>query len=353
MTRAPLANVVYWYGRDEMPKDGGGLRAIAWYEALTSLGYSTQIYPLRSVGSGVDNMSSLRRLKKQLIPMPLEQPLGTLPDADLNVITVPSVFGAASRSLPSHSLIFDWMDLWSVNARTMGTSSLLSTLGGILQSFYWSFRQRSLARRPLLNIFAGHSDKFAVGLNDHSPSYWIPTPITATSRAIKGLPGDRFKVGFIGNFSYTPNVMSLRSFFSRYTPQISASNIEILVAGLGSEVVRTWNVPAKVLGPVESLSEFYEGIDAALVPIDHGGGIKAKAVEAMAHGVPVFGTRHVISGFAPEWAQYITPVDRLFGDSVKLGPVPSKVDFDRQFSQAAFTAAVRSVLVASGKLTNQ
>ncbi|BCW11831.1 hypothetical protein NtRootA4_28940 [Arthrobacter sp. NtRootA4] len=104
------------------------------------------------------------------------------------------------------------------------------------------------------------------------------------------------------------------------------------------------------MGRVDSLPEFYGSIDAAIVPIDHGGGIKAKAVEAMAHGIPLFGTPHVVSGFDPEWADYIAPVDRLFDMPAKLPPSPARTRFDRQFSQDAFTNVIKRMLIDSGKL---
>lgn len=351
MTASPQANLVYWYSHDDMPRDGGGLRAIAWHEALTELGFKTTIHPLRRVGSGVENLGVLRRVKKKLIPMPIEQQLGTLPPAHLNVITVPSVFGAAARTLPIESLVFDWMDLWSVNALTMGNSSLLSRPGGMLQSVYWSLRQRSLAKRPLVNTFAGFRDRSAVGLPDSG--YWIPTPITAVRRDSFTFPKRPARIGFIGNFSYHPNAMSLRKFFNQYGEKIQSSGLEVVIAGFGSEVVRGWNVPATVVGPVESLSDFYHSIDAAIVPIDHGGGIKAKAIEAMAHGVPVFGTRHVRSGFDPRWASYITPLEKLFIGDDEVPPVPPISEFESQFSQHAFTNTVKYVLADSGKLKKQ
>lgn len=333
-----------------MPEDGGGLRAIAWYKALNELGFETTIHPLRSVGSGVQNLSYLRSIKKALVPMPLEARLDGLTSAELNVITVPSVFRSAARNLPPASLVFDWMDLWSVNARTMGQSSLISRPGGLIQSSFWSSRQRTLVRRPMANTFAGFNDRSSMGSGMHGPSYWIPTPISATTLARKVPSTCRTRVGFIGNFAYPPNVMSLRSFFSKFNSNILDRQIEVVVAGFGSEIVRQWNVPATVVGPVESLSDFYSSIDAAIVPIDHGGGIKAKAVEAMAHGVPIFGTSHVSSGFAPDWARYISPLEELFVNPTIFPPSPPRGEFEGQFSQTAFTTAVRQMLVSAGKL---
>lgn len=333
-----------------MPEDGGGLRAIAWYKALNELGFETTIHPLRSVGSGVQNLSYLRSLKKALVPMPLEARLDGLTSAELNVITVPSVFRSAARTLPQSSLVFDWMDLWSVNARTMGQSSLVSRPGGLIQSSFWSSRQRTLVRLPMANTFAGFDDRSSMGSGMDGHSYWIPTPINATTSTRKVPSAGKTRVGFIGNFAYPPNVMSLRSFFAEFNYNILDRQVEVVVAGFGSEIVKQWKVPATVIGHVESLSDFYSSIDAAIVPIDHGGGIKAKAVEAMAHGVPIFGTSHVSSGFAPEWAPYISRIENLFVDPIIFPSSPSRAEFENQFSQMAFTNTVRQMLVSAGKL---
>jgi glycosyltransferase involved in cell wall biosynthesis len=90
--------------------------------------------------------------------------------------------------------------------------------------------------------------------------------------------------------------------------------------------------------------EFYRQIDAAIVPIAHGGGIKTKAVEAMAHGVPVFGTPHVASGFSPEWTRYIGEIEQLLEFDTQFPPVPLRSRFDEQFSQSAFELAVKETL---------
>lgn len=338
------ANIVYWYGKQDMPKDGGGLRALAWYEALTQLGFETQLCPLRPAPSTVPRDGVLRRIKKRLIPMPLKASLPYIPDAEVNVVTVPAVFDSAASRIDTGTLIFDWMDLWSVNSRTMGRSSWMSRPGGLVQSAYWVARERNLVKKPAANVYAGYEDKVTGSAGDSSPSYWIPTPITAsTSHKPKAAPTG-LRVGFIANFAYPPNIMSLRDFFKRYGESFRSRGIEIVVAGFGSEAVRSWGVDATVLGRVESLSEFYLGIDAAIVPIDHGGGIKAKAVEAIAHGVPVFGTPHVARGFSPDWAAYIGDIASLVSDAPAFPLVPAPSVFDDQFSQAAFNHAVKEVL---------
>ncbi|MFE5835282.1 glycosyltransferase family 4 protein [Arthrobacter sp. NPDC056493] len=340
----PTANIVYWYGLKDMPRDGGGLRAIAWNDALTELGFKTSVHALRSVALGPSSKNLLRAIKKQLIPMPLASSLPLMAPADLNVVTVPAVFSSAVSMLDQSSLVFDWMDLWSVNALTMGRSSWMSRPGGIIQSKVWARRQRALVTRPAANIFAGYEDHESTEVTGSAPGFWIPTPISAAQRAWPQPTRAVRRVGFIGNFVYPPNVMSLKDFFDKYGRIFLDKGIEIYVAGFGSEVVTTWGVNATVLGKVESLAAFYGSIDAVIVPIDHGGGIKAKAVEAMAYGIPVYGTSHVASGFSPEWRRFIGDIDDLLRTGAITIPTPSKQEFSTIFSQAAFTAAVARVV---------
>lgn len=344
------ANVIYWYGLEDMPKDGGGLRALAWYEALTQLGFDTQLCPLRPAPIAVPRDGVLRSIKKRLIPMPLKASLPKMSVAEVNVVTVPAVFDSAASTLDTGTLIFDWMDLWSVNSRTMGKSSWLSRPGGWLQSVCWVARERNLVKRPVANVYAGYEDKVTGSVEGSAPGYWVPTPITAIPLPKAASVSRRLRVGFIANFAYQPNIMSLRRFFKRYGETFRSRGIEVVVAGFGSEDVRTWGVDATVLGRIESLSEFYRCIDAALVPIDHGGGIKAKAVEAIAHGVPVFGTRHVASGFAPEWSAYIGDIGSLLSDPPAFPPVPTSTLFEKQFSQAAFTRAVKNIFSETDRI---
>jgi glycosyltransferase involved in cell wall biosynthesis len=340
----PTANIVYWYGLKDMPRDGGGLRAIAWNDALTQLGFETSVHALRPAASGPSSRNLLRTIKKQLIPMPLASSLPSMAPADLNVVTVPAVFSSAASVFQRSSLVFDWMDLWSVNALTMGQSSWISRPGGIIQSKMWARRERALVAEPAVNIFAGFEDVESTKANGSAPSFWIPTPISASSPALPPVARAVRRAGFIGNFAYPPNVMSLKRFFDEYENAFSDRGIEIYVAGFGSEVVRTWGVKATVVGKVDSLEAFYGSIDAAIVPIDHGGGIKAKAVEAMAYGVPVYGTSHVANGFSPEWRPFIGDIDDLLRAGPITVPAPSKHEFSTMFSQAAFTAAVARVV---------
>lgn len=337
---------MYWYDRVDIPRDGGGLRVFAWEEALTSLGYTVNIHGLNARGPTEKPQPSFRtRVKRTLAPMPLSRSLPPLPAADLSVIAVPVVFAAAARGIRKEELIFDWMDLWSVNSRTMGASSRLSLLGGMTQSAIWRHRELQLPSRARFNTVAGYGDLETIGMN--ASAEWLPTP-TESFASHDRRQGPVARVGFLGNLGYEPNEMSLRKFFRDFGHLLTANKVEIVVAGFGSERVRTWGVPATVLGALDNLDRFYENIDAVIVPIDHGGGIKVKAVEALARGLPVYGTDHVRSGFSPDYGACIRNLEELFGSEPPFQPrpmpAPNRSQLISRFSQGAFTSSVDEIL---------
>lgn len=75
----------------------------------------------------------------------------------------------------------------------------------------------------------------------------------------------------------------------------------LVVAGGLSTLLNTEKCSTSVesIGVVQNLSDFYEKIGAALVPVRFGGGIKIKAIESLAHGLPIFSTTHGVEGLPP------------------------------------------------------
>lgn len=342
------ANIVYWYGLSEMPRDGGGLRALAWHNALRQLGYEASIHALRTTDPQTATPSRLRGFKKRVIPMPLQGRLPKLPAADLNVITVPSVFASASRSLDQSTLLFDWMDLWSVNARTMAQSSPSLRPGGLAQSLWWKLLESRLPSKPAGNAFAGHHDFLSLDRSRTVPSAWLPTPVEWPGSSVRTPPKKPRRIGFLGNMNYPPNVMSLKQFLRSYADRFGPTGMELVVAGYGSEVVKSWTSQATVLGAVDDVADFYSAVDAVIVPIDHGGGIKVKALEAMVYGVPVYGTEHVRSGFDQSFWQYIGDVDELMNDGSRTVEVAPLRAMHSRFSESSFTDSVADLLRRSG-----
>lgn len=338
------AKIIFWYDGDKMRLDGGGQRIRAWQQALTTLGYENEVLGLWTIGGGVSRGARLSAAKRAFVPMPFTRKMpDRATDADLVVATVPAVFGDAVDRVPRSQLILDWMDLWSVNARNVGDAKRLSTPGGRAQSRLWARREKSLVAQSGSNVFAGYDDYEHLREAAGGRAAWVPNPVPPQPSVRKS--GPIRTVGFIGNLDYAPNRVSLREFLEEYTPYLTKNQIELRIAGFGSDIVRTWGFPATVLGKIDSVDDFYAQIDAAVVPIRHGGGIKVKAVEALSFDLPVFGTPHVQSGLSPEIRPLILPLEMLKNPSGVLVPQQeAQAAVRARFSQDAFTESVEREL---------
>ncbi|MBA5779315.1 glycosyltransferase [Stappia sp. F7233] len=108
--------------------------------------------------------------------------------------------------------------------------------------------------------------------------------------------------GIIGSAA-KPNIDG----FEFYKTQIL--NLEqVVIAGALSSNIGKVGYSSKnisLLGVVRNVVEFYKKVDISLAPVRFGGGLKIKAIEAIAHGKPVFGTKHSLSGF-PEGIEQVS-----------------------------------------------
>jgi glycosyltransferase involved in cell wall biosynthesis len=143
--------------------------------------------------------------------------------------------------------------------------------------------------------------------------------------------------------------MSLKKFLKKNKRRIAEAGIELVVAGYGSDGIPEWGRQGVTIsGPVDRVADFYSSVDAALVPIYHGGGIKVKAVEAMAHGIPVYGTKHVREGFHEDFWTYIGDIDDLVADSSTAVPVAPVAQVASRFSSGRFCESVEELLSEAG-----
>jgi glycosyltransferase involved in cell wall biosynthesis len=99
---------------------------------------------------------------------------------------------------------------------------------------------------------------------------------------------------FIGNFQHAPNRDALSWLVSEIWPRVreKVADAELHVAGpeIPSFAGAHEAAGVKALGFVESIDAFYDEAAMALVPYRFGGGVKIKAIEAMARGCPVVAT---------------------------------------------------------------
>ncbi|MDR3607100.1 MAG: glycosyltransferase family 4 protein [Oligoflexia bacterium] len=108
-------------------------------------------------------------------------------------------------------------------------------------------------------------------------------------------------LGFVGRLDWLPNRQGLEWFLSKVWAQVAEKRPELTlkVAGSGdaSWLERYRQLPRlEILGPVASVDSFYEGIDAAIVPLFFGSGTRVKAIEASRFAVPCISTSLGVEG---------------------------------------------------------
>ena len=278
--------------------DGGGRRVAAFRRALDSLG----AVRLVAVGPGeaaTDQVlrSPIHRAKRRLLPVPLRAPvertLAKQPCVGPTLSLVPS---AHHWSLEGGPTWLDFPDLWSGIARNQSrTVDPISATFNRAHASIWAKREAAEARQSDVASAASWSDRDRLGAD----VVWLPTPVTDRFNTARRPSAPVLRTcGMIANFDYPPNRDAYRRLVAEWLPQLIPTFERVVVAGFGSDALpRSPHID--IQGPIASVDSFYRDVDAVLAPIERGGGMKVKVVEAMMHGVPVIATDHSTDGLPP------------------------------------------------------
>jgi glycosyltransferase involved in cell wall biosynthesis len=136
------------------------------------------------------------------------------------------------------------------------------------------------------------------------------------------------RLGFLGAHN-SVNVVNLRRFlsiFSRYAVLYNLP-VEVIVAGNVCVGIADDYPFVKKLGFLADAAEFYNMIDAVVIPLEFSTGIKIKAAEALAWQVPVLATRDAFDGFRAYHCTQEAPTIHALCEmivSVAYGEIPPK-----------------------------
>jgi Glycosyl transferases group 1 len=279
--------------------DGGGRRVAAFRRALEGVG-SVRVVAVGPKGPEGDARalhSPLHRAKRRLLPVPLRGPvertLGRPPCVGPTLSLVPS---ANNWSLQCEPSWLDFADLWSDIARNQArTVDPISASFNRAHAKLWASRESAEGREADVTSVASWADRHRLGGN----AVWLPTPVADRFNAARRTPPDGPRTcGMIANFEYPPNRDAYQRLVTEWLPLLRPTFDRIIVAGFGSDALpRSPHVD--ILGPVSSVEPFYRNVDAVVAPMERGGGMKVKVVEAMMHGVPVIATGHSTEGLPP------------------------------------------------------
>jgi hypothetical protein len=279
--------------------DGGGRRVAAFRRALESVG-AVRLVAVGPNGPGADAHvlhSPIHRVKRRLLPVPLRGPVErTLRKQPCTGPTLSLVPSAHHWSLGCGPTWLDFPDLWSDMARNHArTVDPFSATFNRAHAKIWANREARESRLSAVMSAASWADRNRLGAD----AVWLPTPVADRfdTRRRPTAPGFR-ACGMIANFEHPPNRDAYRRLTTEWLPLLTPVFERIVVAGFGSDLLpRSPHIA--ILGPVSSVDRFYRSVDAVVAPIELGGGMKVKVVEAMMHGVPVIATEHSTEGLPP------------------------------------------------------
>lgn len=165
-------------------------------------------------------------------------------------------------------------------------------------------------RRAEMRLLSAASALAVVGWMDlryiqaHSdtPARWAPVGIpTPTVRARQ--PTNKLAVGLIGDFAHSATSDAARRLAR--SPLAQDSAFQLVFAGPGSE---KWNQEDGIqgMGEVDDVGSFYSAIDACVVPVANGTGMKCKLAESAMASRACVTTPHGGQGYPPHLAALMT-----------------------------------------------
>lgn len=163
------------------------------------------------------------------------------------------------------------------------------------------FEGRSVRRADAVVVTSQDESARLARLYGRAADAVVPSAIDAPKEATRRPRGGQ--VGWLGAHDYRANVDGLVSFVESAWEPLGRDGYRLMIAGKNPPprvraLERAEGV--SVLGFVEDLGGFLEGLEAAVVPLWHGAGVKVKTLTFLGAGVPVAATPVAVEGIEVE-----------------------------------------------------
>lgn len=125
-------------------------------------------------------------------------------------------------------------------------------------------------------------------------------------RQLHGIGDNEFILLFNGAFNYQPNLSALKKIIEVIDPLLQTRNnfpYKIIICGrdIPDEITSKSYQNIIFAGFVDDISTYFKGADIFLNPVNEGGGIKTKLVEALAYNMNAVSTINGAIGIDPVW----------------------------------------------------
>lgn len=155
---------------------------------------------------------------------------------------------------------------------------------------------------------------------------WLDDGRTRVGQSI----GELGTIGFIGKYDWPPNRRGVQQFLDQVWTRLREEVPSMNFVLAGASPPSSWESydGVETLGYVDRSRDFFNRIDALVVPLDVGAGTRIKVLESLARGVPVIGTEKAVEGIevdglrpAPDIEDLHESIVRWRNDLATLGTV--------------------------------
>jgi len=203
-------------------------------------------------------------------------------------------------------VIADSIDiLTDLTARLVSTTTWANPGERIsLQSNYWASRSQEtlfLAQCAEVWVTSSSEAKRAAQISPGTRTVVIPNTVPDPGISLKAEP-DVDRIGFIGTYTSEPNLLAARRLAYRVLPLVRARrpDASLALAGVGmshEEAAQLGALPGvRVLGRVESSTDFMLDCRLLALPVEVRGGVPLKLVEALALHRSVVASSEIVEG---------------------------------------------------------
>lgn len=216
-------------------------------------------------------------------------------------------FDAMIVNYPYLSKAFQWanpgtLKILDTHDRFTGRKEILASMGVAPEYFYTTEDQERIAldradivwaiKEEEAVEFRRITSRVVMTMPHHEPLAQFPARAAAAE--------DDLVVGMVGARN-SVNLRNAMLFVEQVLPRLARQLAPVRVrfgGGMCDDLKRLPRLPAGVelAGRFDRLEDFYSEVDAVLVPLAYSTGLKIKAVEAFALGLPVIAHRHAVEG---------------------------------------------------------